>query len=1082
MSKMGKTTTNPFRKGWLSFCMLFFMGAMMYGQSIVRGTVTDSRKEPLVGVTILVKGSNTGATTDVDGNYSISVPSNGALRFSYVGYVNHEEPVNGRSSINVVLHEDSQQVEEVVVVAYGTAKKSTFTGSIASVSSEKLNKITASNVTETLQGMSPGLSVLNNVGDPGSDAKINIRGIGSMSASTNPLYVLDGVPYDGNLSAISSSDIESITVLKDAAASSLYGSRAANGVIMITTKRGNSEKPRVNFKGTWGTSDLAVKYPRMGTPSELFELTWEALYNDAYYVNSMSDGDARQYAVSNLLPKLLNPRTNSQGQTVYVNPYNTNTPIGLDGKLDPSAQLLWNESDWNWIDAMISRKLRQEYTLDVSGMTNDGKSDYYFSGSFLDDKGHSLAQSFERYTLRARANTQITPWLKMGLNLSYTHSMKNNSSGNIRVLRVLPSYASPWLRNDDNTDWIYSEKTGDRMLDYAVHRREWYGWNPLASAGDSEDNPNSYDYSNTINDMVSARAYAEVKLADGLTYRSNFSVDNNVNYWLLYGSAIHGLEQLPPYGIAVKPAGGWASRDSYRSTSYTWNNLLTYEKTFAEKHNLNVLLGHELYSYKYYGQQSYGAGIPLGDLFETASTTQSWSAWSSTDNYALLSLFGKVDYNFDGKYYLSASYRRDGSSRFSPDNRWGNFFSAGASWRLTGEEFLSEVNWLDNLLVRASYGTTGNDQLSTYYAYQGTYAMRNLYNNAGLRIQKLATPDLRWEKNEQFNVGVDVRVLNRFYASVEYFRRNSNDLLYYKELPPSAQAGSATGYNTNIGDIRNSGIEVALGAEIFNTKDFRWSIDANLTQIKNELTYLPEGEYTYSEGWGTFKMVEGRSRYEFWAPSYSRVDPATGDVLYWKKDENGNRVETSDYNEVNVEEQKDFKGSSLPKVYGSITNTFAYKDFDFSFMFYYSLGGKMLDHQYMESIVVRTGFGIAPDLLENRWKQPGDVAELPRLREQNYIATRQYSDAFIFNNDYLRLRNITLGYTLPKSLTHKIRLDHVRVFFTGDNLLTFGAAKKRGSDPETDLSGVAQDGKYDTNSWGAANARKTMTGGIQISF
>lgn len=1066
---------------WLSLLLFLTIGMTISAQEIIKGKVTDNRKEPLAGVTILVKSSTTGTTTDMDGNYSLTVPDGSMLQFSYIGYQSQEIRTKGKAIINVELLEDSQQMDEVVVVAYGTAKKSTFTGSITSINNEKLEKITATNVTESLQGMSPGVSVINNVGEPGTDAKINIRGIGSMSASTNPLYVVDGVPYDGNLSAISSSDIESITVLKDAAASSLYGSRAANGVIVITTKKGDSEKTKVNFKATWGTSDLAVKYPDMAGPQEFFELFWESLYNDAFYTNGMTDEAARQYATKNLLPKVIKPKTNSQGETIYVNPYNTNTPIGLDGKLDPNAKMLWNKSDYDWMGAMFSKKLRQEYTLDVSGKMNEGKADYYFSGSYLDDKGFSLAQRFQRYTMRARANSEITPWLTMGVNLGYTHSKKNNSGGMVRVVRIMPSYASPWLRNDDNTDWIYSEATGARMFDYGTHRIGWTGWNPMSGSGDANDNPNSYDYSNTINDLVSGRAYAEVKLLDGLKFRTNFSVDNNVNYWLLYGSSIHGYEQIPPYGIANKPAGGWANRDSYRSTSYTWNNLLTYEKTFADKHNLNILLGHELYSYKYYMQQSSGDGIPLGNLFELASTTRSWAANSATDNYGLISLFGKVDYNYDGRYYGSVSYRRDGSSRFAEGNRWGNFFSAGLSWRITGESFMKEAEWLDNLLLKASYGTTGNDNVSGYYAYQGTYSMRNLYSNPGLMIEKLSTPDLKWEKNEQLNTGLDFRFMNRFYGSVEYFSRKSNDLLYYKELPPSSQAGNATGYNTNIGDIKNSGIELTLGADIFNTKKFRWNIDANLTHIKNEITYLPEGEYTFSEGWGTFKMVDGKSRYEFWAPSYSRIDPTTGDVLYWKRNADGTRVETADYNEVNVEEQKDFKGSALPKVFGAITNTFAFNNFDFSFMIYYSLGSRMLDHGYMESIVVREGFGLSGELLKDRWKQPGDIAETPRLREQDFMSVRQYSDTYIFKNNYARLRNVTLGYTLPKSITSKVKLDNVRIYLTGDNLLTWGAATKRGTDPEIDISGVAQDGKNGDN-FGGSNARKTFTGGIQVSF
>ena len=477
--------------------------------------------------------------------------------------------------------------------------------------------------------------------------------------------------------------------------------------------------------------------------------------------------------------------------------------------------------------------------------------------------------------------------------------------------------------------------------------------------------------------------------------------------------------------------------------------------------------------------------------YELGSTTRNWSNDSYRDRYTLLSYFGKVDYNYDNKYFVSGSVRRDGSSRFHPDNRWGNFYSGGVSWRISQEDFLKDIAWLDNLSFRASYGTTGNDKLiartasgisgeEILYAYQGVYSADDLYTVAGLRPAAIATPDLKWEKNQQFNTAFDFTLFNRITGTVEYYSRNAQDLLFYKSLPLSAQAGEAIGQNTNLGNLRNSGFEFTLGVDAIRKEDFNWKIDANLSTLKNEITYLPGGAFTYDNRTAGYKVEEGKSLFEFYMVKNAGVNPETGNMQYWVKGADEEWSTTEDFSVVTTDDYQ-YAGSALPKVYGSLTNSFSYKGIDLSFMFYYSLGSHMYDYAYTEQTTLRGGVGVVQDLVQDRWKNPGDQALLPRWSDDDYSSTRKASDFYVFKNDYLRLRNVTLGYNLPKNLLDRLALSNLRVFVSGDNLLTFGAAKNRYSDPETGLSGNNYNGNADTDN-GLQGARRVYTGGLQISF
>lgn len=1067
----------------------------------VSGVVKDEMG-PVVGASIVVKGTTNGAITDMDGKFIIdNVPVGSILEISYVGMETQSIRWDGQSSVNVMLKDEAQDLDEVVVVAYGTTKKSSFTGSASVVKSDQLEKISGTGFAEALQGMSAGVNVTNNEGNPGGDTRIQIRGIASMSGQSSPLIIVDGMPYDGSLNTIAPSDIESMTVLKDAAAASLYGSRAANGVLVITTKKGKTGKPVINFRGAWGTSDNAVKNPTKADPYQQLTNTWRAIYNDKYYLEGMSSQEAGDYASQTVLGHMVNPRINSAGETVYVTPFkwtgDASNYVLHDGNgncwTNPELEMVWDESDYDWYGAVFSRKLRQDYGVDVSGSTENGKVNYYTSLSYLNDKGYANNQYYTRYSFRTNVSAEITNWLSMGGSLAYSYYRQNTSGAN-RALVFSNTLNSPWLRNEDNTDWYYSEKTGQRIYDFGENSSNFFGSHVLQNGGDYWNNPNDEDFDCYDGNMLTAHYNADIKLPFNIKFRTAVNLDDITKNRYQYTSAIHGDGQLKPYGVTVKTSGGAATRENWRTTSLTWNNVLNWNKTLGD-HTIDIMLGHELYSYNKTWTYAYGEGIMQMDQYELASTTTNWDNDSYRNRYTLLSFFGKVDYNFLNKYYLSASLRRDGSSRFHPDNRWGNFFSVGASWRISKEKFLENQTWIDNISLRGSYGTSGNDKLilrntstgvssaddEILYAYQGYYTSDDLYSNAGYKPKSIATPNLKWEKNEQYNIALDFSFWNRFNGTIEFYTRNSKDLLYYKQLPLSAQVGDAEGYNTNLGNIRNRGVEITLGATAIKTQNFQWDINFNLSTLDNEVTYLPDGAYNYENRGAGYRLEEGYSIYEFYMVKNAGVNPETGNMQYWIRDDNGGWTTTESYSDVSSDDYQ-WCGSAIPNLFGSITNSFRFQNFDLSFMWYASFGSKMWDYQYQERTTVRDGVGIIQDLVEGDvWMQPGDEAKFPRWSASNYSDTRRNSDFYLFDNDYWRLRNLTFGYTLPQNLIRKVGISNVRIYLSGDNLLTFGSAAKRHTEPETGVSGNNYNGNADTDN-GVQGSRRVYMAGIQVTF
>lgn len=1040
---------------WLfvTFCILF-SGTTFAQQIKIRGIVLDELDEPVVGASVIATPAY-GTITDVNGSFELSVEKSiKSLEISYIGYQTQKVAV--ATNLKIKLKPDTQQLDEVLVVAYGTTKKSSFTGSASVVRSDEIKKFQGTGFTDALQGLTAGVNVSQDASNPGAEARISIRGIANMAGNTTPLYVVDGVPYDGSLNSINTNDIASLTVLKDAAAASLYGSRAANGVVIITTKTGKAGKVKVNFNASWGTSDNAVGYGKKADPKQTLLLYWEGLYNDKYYFEGgCSKQEAGDYASQSLLGKIFTAQgKDPTGKPIYVSPFNhiDEDWVLHDGNgnpyINPNLTYAWNENDWDWYGAYYKRKLRQNYSIDISGATENGKTNYFISTGFLDDKGYGGGDYYKRYSFSANVNSEINKWLAMGGSLRYAYS-RQSSSGSTRALNYNMTLASPYLRNASNTDWVRSEMTGERVLQYGAYT-SFFGVHPLSNRGDYWDNDNNDNFSNNDASNLNARYYAQISLPYNIKFKTTLNLDDNTSRSYTYDSAIWGSGQSEPWGNTIRPSGGSASRSNFHSMSVTNSNILSWNQSF-DKHNISFLVGQEAYYQRTEYTAGGGSGIYQMNQFQVDSATKDYWSSSFSDRYALLSYISKLDYNYDDKYYLSGSFRRDGSSCFAPESRWGNFWSTGASWRISNEKFMEDFDWIDNLVIRGSYGTSGNDRLiprqsngkggsRILYAYQGTYESNNLYNISGLKPASLATPKLHWEKNEQWNIGVDFALFSWLNGTLEYYTRSSDGLLYYQELPLSAQVGNVTGINTNVGDIRNSGFEATLGFQLFNQNKFQWRIDVNMSTLKNEVTKLPTEIGFWSNVVAWYKLEEGGSLYDFWAPRFAGVDPESGYATYYKKD--GSVVNKT---AALTKDDYEFVGSALPKVYGSLTNSFNFYGFDASFMLYYSLGGHMYCYNKSE-LASYSRVGVSPvlDLVKDRWSGPGDSsAKTPiNFMTNRSISAIGYSDYYIINNDYLRLRNVTIGYTLPKYITKKIGLENARIYFSGDNLLTFGKATK----------------------------------------
>lgn len=983
------------------------------------------------------------------------------LVVSYIGMKTQE--VGIKPNVRIVMQSDSELLEEVMVVAYGTAKKSSFTGSASTIDNKKLESRPITNVSKGLEGQATGLLTTSGSGQPGESASVVIRGYGSINASQSPLYVVDGIPYDGTLSSINPSDIESMTVLKDASAGALYGARGANGVVMITTKKGKEGKTQVTWRSTVGWSSRALKEYNMVGQKDYVQLTYEALRNGFAFNNGYSWSEAEAAARNGLSGTLGGEQYNPFKNYTWGNIIDPTT-----GTVRTDATSAWNE---RWMDALQKdNAFRHEHQLSLTGGTE--KTKYMFSLGYLNEDGILVTTGFERYSARANINSEVTDWFSANLNTSLTHSASNysqytgSSQSNVWYSAQFVSPLFPVYIKDAQGNNALGEN-GRPQLDYGEGGRpgSYSDYNPLGGLLD--------DKSSVKNDVAGLRT--------GLTFGSDkddFGVFKGLKLAINFGMDYRQLSQMNymnMYHGNQAAAGGLLSKYSTRMQSYTLNQLLMWNRSFG-LHNFDVMAGHEFYAYQYEYLKAAKSNLVDGILELRPGTTLS-DADSYTDKYRIESWLGRFNYNYDEKYYFSASLRTDGSSRFYKDNRWGTFWSVGGNWRISKEAFMEDVSWVNNLSFKVSYGQQGNDDIlklvngvytSDYYLWQSLYDLSWANSNQiGGLVSTLENKNVSWEKSGNFNIGVEASFFDsRLNINAEYYNKKTTDMLLNY---PMATSTGFSGYNANVGDMRNSGFEFEIKGTPIKTNDFTWNVTWMGSTVKNKVLKLT-GE-TPEIVDGIYSIKEGLPINTFYMAKAAGVDPATGAQLYWvyDTDDNGNMINeriSSDYEKAAT--SKYYLGSRIPDLYGSIGTDFSWKGIDLSILTTYSIGGKVFDGLYSASMNNLYYNNAWNEHALRRWQKPGDITDVPRIEVAGKYTT---NDRFLVDASYFAIKNITLGYTLPKAWMNRAKLNSVRFFGSVDNLALF--THLQGMNPQYNFSGETSY-SYSPN--------KTWSLGVEINF
>lgn len=1053
------------KRKFILFFALFCMGiGLVMAQTQVRGTVVDEKGEPAIGATIQIKGTTQGAVTDIDGKFTLSAPANGTLIVSYVGYKTQEVKVS--TNVRVVLETDAEILDDVIVVAYGTASRSSFTGSASTVGKSQLEMRPISNVSQAIAGAAPGVQTTTGGGQPGSGISIRIRGFGSVNASNSPLFIVDGAPYSGNISDLNPADIESMSILKDAASTSLYGSSAGNGVVLITTKKGRSlnNKPIVQFNSSWGTTKRGIpEYERVGT-MDYYPVMWQQLYNSYIFSDKpLSPADAGAKASKAVFQELkYNPFKGIKGEEI----------VGVDGKLNPAATTLLYGDDLDWEKAITRSAYRQEYGISFN-QQND-KSDSYASINYLSDNGFSIKSMFERFTGRINANYKATKWLKSGVNISAFRT-KSNYVGDGNTSYINPFYFARYMApiypiylHDDVTGEYILDANGNKIYDYEKPRGK------DAKSGRHILAETDYNFENYTRDGINSRAYITLNILPELDFTTNLSYDNTNAATTKYMNRIVGDSKDK----------GSLNKINRRSTTVNLNQLLTYKKTFADVHSFDILLGHESYLYDYeYHSSTKGKQI-LDDVYEYGNFITPEDLSSYTNKYRKEGYFTRLNYDYQNKYYASFSLRNDGTSRFKKEKRWGSFWSIGSSWRIAQEEFMKSAHWIDDLKIRASYGQTGVDDVldsdgySVYYAYQTLYGIGwNNYENPGILFSKLGNNNLLWETQISWDAAIEFSLWRRVRGTFEYFRKESKDLLFSLPLPVSS---GTTSIDDNIGKVRNQGIELDLNIDVIKNKDLKWNLGFNATHFTNKILQLPDSRKEIIEG--TKKMMEGRSIYDYWLRQYKGVDPKDGMPLYTFDNDKTKehvfdpkdcRIINGDSLTTNQAKAKyDYEGSSIPKIYGGFNTNFSFKGFELAAYFTYQLGGTSYDGVYGSLMAMdNMGGALHIDAMNKSWKKEGDITDVPRLDVGKSTDIGASSTRWLISSNALMLKSLSFGYNLPKELTNKIEITNAKITLSGENL--FLLTKRKGLNPMGSYGGTT------SNSYSAA---KSFTVGLQLTF
>ena len=1069
------------RRRLLTFVAAALVTVATIAQTLsVNGIVVDENNEAVIGASVMISGSKNGTKTNLDGKFTLKgVKASDKLIISYIGMKTRS--VNPQASMKIVLENDDQMLDEVMVVAFGEQKKSSFTGSAGVVDSKKLEQRQVTNVMEALQGNVAGLQAYSHSGAPDAAPEFRIRGISSINAGKAPLIVLDGAPYDGDWNSINPSDVASVTVLKDAASNALYGARGANGVIIVTTKKGEKARTSITLDVKVGTSSRASKrYETIDNPALYIETNYKALYNN--YINlGQTISNAHANANKTLAASSQNGGLGYLPYTVPAGQY----LVGDNGKLNPSATLgnrVYNDGQVytilpdDWIDEAYRNATRQEYNLSINGGGNN--STFFASLGYLNADGIAVGSDYERYTARIKATYQATKWLNVGGNVSFARSITNNGAdtsdtedsgaNNIysQIIMMGPIY--PVYLRDGEGNILYNENGivgdyGDGQIMGADYVRPYL--TQVNGINEASLNTNKWVITN-----FSLNGFADIDIWDGLKATLNASIYSFHEDYTATQQPFYGFGHMSyPSGYVYK----------YNDDIFTQNyqQLLKYNKKFGN-HNISLLAGHESYksntSYLYADRKnmfSYWGNQELNGA-TTYLSNGGYKVDYNTEGWIFRGL-----YDYDGKYFGQVSYRRDASSRFHPDHRWGNFYSFGGAWIITKEEWMKDVKWLNELKLKASFGQNGNDNI-------GDFLYTDLYNiNKGdgnditLTLSSIGNENITWETITNVNVGLEFQMFkSRLRGSIEYFYRKTTDMLSWVKVP--LELGYAGSYY-NVGDMSNKGVEIELSGEPIVTKNFRWTIGANLTAYKNEVLKLNDsnkfntldGHPGYTSG--SYFYGEGLPMYTWRLRKYAGVNE-NGESMWYKHDTDGSLITTTDPTSITLDNDFFDCGTALPDFYGGFNTGISAYGIDFNISFAYSVGGKVMDWTYMQLMQNPqsglTGMAMHQDLL-NAWSPENTSSNIPRLCYNDQYANYT-SDRFLTNGSWLALQNITLGYDLPKKWMSSLGINGIHIAVSGENLTYW--SKRKGLDPRINSTGSISATKY-------APAR-TITGSISVKF
>ena len=1089
-------------------CMVATIAA--WAQTVITGTVVSaSDGEPLIGASVKVKGTNKGAVTDLNGKFKISTEAGKTLVFSYIAMETVERPA--KNGMYVEMRSLEEEMDEVMVIAYGTQKRSAFTGSAAVVDSKELSKVQATNFADALKGKASGVQITTASGQPGSTPTIRIRGFNSLNAGMDPLIVVDGVPFEGSLNDINPQDIESVVVQKDAASSALYGARGGNGVIMVTTKTAKKgQDAKITFDAKWGSNMKGGKnYNRITNPAAYYEAYYQKLKNYAMATtvtgaaNGMGLDEVAAWKWAN--ENLIDGSEFGLRYNVYTQPEGQYL-IGMDGKLNPNATLgrivvgadgkEYYITPDNWEDEIYHNGLRQEYNLGVSGATD--RSTFYASANYLNNQGITYNSNYERFTGRIKADYQAKKWFRLTADMNYTHSESNSvdnegetgNSGNMFALQnIAPIY--PVFYRDAAGNIMWNSEAGIKAYDYGDITNLG-----LVRPYLNQSNPISdllVNTSNSEGNRFRGVGTADIYLPYGFTFTSTNSV---------YVYENRGTSVTNPYFGQYKSSKGIVGKSHSRQFDLTFAQRLNWHQTYG-KHDIEVMLGHEFFRNRNYylsGSKSNMSSQGNKEL-DGAIVVQSTGSYQS--EYNTESWMGRAMYNYADRYFAYASVMRQASSAFHPDHRWGTFWSASAGWMLSKENWF-KAKWVNELKLKASYGENGNDQNMRYsYYYTNRYGISNSNGNIALTPSTTkGNEELTWEKNSKFNAGVDFSLFNgRLSGSAEYYNNRTVDMLATIPYPPTLGYTSAL---ANVGNMSNQGFELDLRGDAIRTKDFTWSLYANISTNTNKITMLHEdrkkqeydGYFGYSSG--SYYYTEGLSRYTYFGNKYAGVyneetygltgdteyNPAkAGLAMYYKNvyktdaegnvmlDENKAKIVEKVIATTTYSESDQYVGPDmLAKAFGGFGTSFQFKGFDLSVDFQYQIGGYVYDSEYQSLMAGSAGYGIHVDAL-NAWTPNNANSNIPRF-QASYTGMTSSSDRWLTDASYLTLGNITFGYSFDKKLLKKMHLENLRLYFVADNIYTW--SKRDGLDPRQSLTGGANGQMY--------SPIRTFSGGINITF